>query len=79
MLDGHNTQAYNGMAMAVLKHYGIRRNDIVLLINDTINVSVVTNWLIVGADGICNMHLVNLTCNHAIGKWKRTLDTLPSP
>lgn len=43
MLDGHNTQAYNGMAMAVLKHYGIRRNDIVLLINDMINVSVVTN------------------------------------
>lgn len=43
MPDGHDTQAYNDMTMAVLKHYSIRRNDIVLSINDIINVSIVTN------------------------------------
>ncbi|CAM6007401.1 unnamed protein product [Sphagnum balticum] len=64
----HNAQACNDAAMAVLKHYGIRRNDIVLSINDTMNTSFATSQLIIGTDGTCNMHLANLACDHAIGK-----------
>jgi hypothetical protein len=72
--DGHNAQACNDAAMAVLKRYGIRRNDIVLSINDTMNTSLATNQLIVGTDGTCNMHLANLACDHATGKRKRTIN-----
>jgi hypothetical protein len=68
MPDGHNTQACNDAAMAVLKRYGIHRSDIVLLINDTTNTSFATNRLIVGTDGTCNMHLANLAYDHATGK-----------
>ncbi len=74
MLNGHNAQACNDAAMAVLKCYGIRYNDIVLSINDTMNTSLATSRLIVGADGTCNMHLVNLACDHATRKWKRTVN-----
>jgi hypothetical protein len=66
--DGHNAQACNDAAMAVLKRYGIHRNDIVLSINDTTNTSLATSRLIVGTNGTCNMHLANLACNHATGK-----------
>ncbi|CAM6030958.1 unnamed protein product [Sphagnum balticum] len=74
VLDGHDAQAYNNAAMVILKHYGIRRNDIVLSINDTTNTSVATDRLIAEADDTFNMHLVNLTCDHAIGKRKRTFN-----
>jgi hypothetical protein len=74
VLNGHNAQACNDAAMAVLKCYGIRYNDIVLSINDTMNTSLATSRLIVGADGTCNMHLVNLACDHATGKRKRTVN-----
>jgi hypothetical protein len=72
--DGHNAQACNDAAMAVLKRYGIRRSDIVLSINDTTNMSLATSRLIVGTDGTCNMHLANLACDHATGKRKRTVN-----
>jgi len=60
--------------MAVLKHYGIRHNNIVLSINNTTNTSLATSRLIVGSDGTCNMHLANLACDHATGKRKRTVN-----
>ncbi|CAK9209441.1 unnamed protein product [Sphagnum troendelagicum] len=72
--DGHYAQACNDAAMAVLKRYGIRRSNIVLSINDTMNTSLATSRLIVGTDGTCNMHLANLACDHATGKRKRTLN-----
>ncbi len=72
--DGHNAQACNDATMAVLKRYGIRRNDIVLSINDTTNTSFATSRLIVGTNGTCNMHLANLACDHATGKRKRTVN-----
>jgi hypothetical protein len=60
--------------MVVLKHYGIRHNNIILSINDTTNVSVATGQLIAGTNGTCNMHLENLACDHMTGKWKRMLN-----
>ncbi|CAM6069157.1 unnamed protein product [Sphagnum tenellum] len=75
VLDGHNAQACNNAAMAIVKRYGIRRSDIVLLINDTTNTPLATSRLIVGTDGACNMYLANLACDHAIGKRKRRLST----
>jgi hypothetical protein len=39
----HNAQACNDAAMAVLKRYGIRRSNIVLSINDTMNTSFATS------------------------------------
>jgi len=60
--------------MVVLKRYGIRRSDIVLLINDTTNTSLATSRLIIGTDGTYNMHLANLACDHATGKRKRTVN-----
>jgi len=72
--DGHNAQACNDAAMAVLKRYSIRRSDIILSINDTINMSLATSRLIVGTNGTCNMHLANLACDHATGKRKRTVN-----
>jgi hypothetical protein len=72
--DGHNAQACNDAAMAILKHYGIRRNDIVLSINNTTNMSLVTSRLIIGTDGTCNMHLANLVCDHATRKRKRIVN-----
>ncbi|CAM6017382.1 unnamed protein product [Sphagnum balticum] len=60
--------------MAVLKRYGIRRNDIVLSMNDTTNVSITTSRLIANADGTYNMHLANLACDHMTGKRKNTLN-----
>jgi hypothetical protein len=72
--DGHNAQACNDVAMAVLKRYDIRRSDIVLSINDITNTSLATSRLIVGTDGTCNMHLANLACDHATGKRKRTVN-----
>jgi hypothetical protein len=74
MLDGHNAQACNDAAMAVLKLYGIHCSDIILSINDTTNTSLTTSRLIVGTDGTCNMHLANLACDHATGKRKRTVN-----
>ncbi len=71
MPNGHGAQVCNNMAMAVLKHYDICCNDIVLLINDTTNMSITTSRLIIGTDDTFNMHLVNLACNHATGKRKR--------
>ncbi|CAK9208975.1 unnamed protein product [Sphagnum troendelagicum] len=68
MPDGHNAQACNDAAMAILKRYDIRHIDIILSINDTTNMSFATNQLIVGMDGTCNMHLANLACDHATGK-----------
>jgi hypothetical protein len=62
----HYAQTCNDGAMAILKRYDIRYNDIVLSINDMTNASVATGQLIVGADDTCNMHLVNLACDHAI-------------
>jgi hypothetical protein len=72
--NGHNAQACNNVAMAVLKHYNIHHSDIILSINDTTNTSLATSRLIVGTDGTCNMHLANLACDHAIGKRKRTVN-----
>ncbi len=60
--------------MAILKHYDIRRNNIILSINNTTNMFIVIGRLIVDADDTCNMHLVNLACNHATEKWKRMLN-----
>jgi hypothetical protein len=74
MPNGHNAQACNDVAMAILKHYDICRNDIILSINDTTNTSIATSWLILNIDGTCNMHLANLAYDHAIGKWKMTLN-----
>lgn len=74
MPDGHNVQVCNDTAMAILKHYNICCSDIVLLINDTINVSVTTNRLIAGMDDTCNMHLAKLAYDHMIGKRKRTFN-----
>jgi hypothetical protein len=59
------------MAMAVLKRYSIRRNNIIMSINDMINASIAISQLIVGVDNTYNMHLANLACDHATGKWKR--------
>ncbi len=72
--DGHNAQACNDAAMAVLKRYSIHCSDIVLSINNTMNTSLATSRLIVGTNGTCNMHLVNLACDHATGKRKRTVN-----
>jgi hypothetical protein len=72
--DGHDAQACNDTAMAVLKRYGIRRSDIILSINDTTNASIATDRLIAGMDGTCNMHLANLACDHVTRKRKRTLN-----
>jgi hypothetical protein len=72
--NGHNTQACNDAAMAVLKCYGIHRSDIILSINDTTNTSLATNRLIDGTNGTCNMHLANLACDHVTGKRKRTVN-----
>jgi hypothetical protein len=72
--DGHNAQACNDAAMAVLKRYGIRCSDIVLSINDTTNTSLATSRLIVGTDGTYNMHLANLACDHATGNCKRRVN-----
>jgi len=72
--DGHNAQACNDAAMAVLKRYDIHRSNIVLSINDTMNMSLATSRLIVGTDGTYNMHLANLACDHATGKRKRTVN-----
>jgi hypothetical protein len=66
--DGHNAQACNNAAMAVLKRYDIRRSDIVLSINDTTNMSFTTSQLIVGTDGTYNIHLTNLACDHVTRK-----------
>ncbi len=74
MPDGHNAQACNDAAMAVLKRYSIHRSDIVLLINDTTNTSLATSRLIVGTDGTYNMHLANLACDHATGMRKRMVN-----
>jgi hypothetical protein len=74
MPDGHNAQTCNDVAMVVLKRYDIRRNDIILSINDTMNTSLTTSRLIVGTDGTCNMHLANLACDHATGKRKRMVN-----
>jgi hypothetical protein len=74
MPDGHNAQACNDAAMAVLKRYDIRHNDTVLSINDTTNTSLTTSRLIVGTDGTCNMHLANLACDHVTRKRKRTVN-----
>jgi hypothetical protein len=74
MLNGHNAHACNDAAMAIVKCYGIRRNDIILSINNTTNTSVATDRLIVDVDGTCNMHLANLACNHATQKRKRTFN-----
>jgi hypothetical protein len=74
VLDEHGAQTCNDAAMAVLQCYGIRRNDIFLSINDTINVSITTGRLIAGVDSTYNMHLVNLACDHATEKRKRTLN-----
>jgi hypothetical protein len=68
MPDGHNAQACNNMAMVVVKHYSIRRNDIVLSTNDMTNVSIATDQLIANSDGICNIHFKNLACNHVTRK-----------
>ncbi len=57
-----------------MKHYNICRSDIVLSINYTTNTSLATSRLIVSTDGTCNMHLVNLACDHAIGKRKKTIN-----
>lgn len=72
--DGHGAQACNDAPMAVLKRYGICRNDICLSINNTTNASVATGRLIVDANGTCNMHLANLACVHVTGKRKRMLN-----
>ncbi len=74
VLDRHDTQMCNDVAMAILKHYDIHCNNIILSINNTTNMFVVIDRLIVDADDTCNMHLVNLACNHAIGKGKRTFN-----
>ncbi len=42
VLDEHGTHTCNDAVMAVSKHYGIRYSDIILLINDTTNASIVT-------------------------------------
>jgi hypothetical protein len=68
MLDGHNAQACNDVAMAVLRRYDIYRSDIILSINDTTNASIATSQLILNIDGTCNMHLANLAYDHATGK-----------
>ncbi|CAK9875190.1 unnamed protein product [Sphagnum jensenii] len=68
---GMMPRACNDTTMAILKHYGICRSDIVLSINDTTNMFVTTGRLIADVDDICNMHLANLPCDHAIEKWKR--------
>jgi hypothetical protein len=60
--------------MAILKRYNICHSDNILSINDMTNASIATGQLIVGVDGTYNMHFVNLTCNHATGKRKRTLN-----
>lgn len=70
----HNAQVCNDTAMAVLKRYGIRRNDIILSINNTTNMSVATDRLIASTDGTYNMHLANLAYDHVTGKRKRTLN-----
>jgi hypothetical protein len=72
--DRHDARACNDVAMAILNRYGICHSDIILLINDTNNVSVVTSQLIVGMDGTCNVHLANLACDHTTGKRKRALN-----
>ncbi len=43
VLDGHNAQACNDAVMVILKRYDICRNDIILSINDTMNMSLVTS------------------------------------
>jgi hypothetical protein len=58
------------MAMAILKHYGIHHNNIILLINNTTNASITTCRLIIGTDGTSNMHLAN----RATRKRKRTFN-----
>jgi len=73
MPDGHNAQACNDAAMAVLKRYGIRHSDIILSINDTTNTSLATNRLIVSTDGTCNMHLANLVATMRLGSEKGQL------
>ncbi|CAK9223701.1 unnamed protein product [Sphagnum troendelagicum] len=67
---GMMPKACNDTAMAILKLYGICRSDIVLSINNTTNMFVTTGRLIADVDDICNMHLANLPCDHAIEKWK---------
>ncbi|CAM6014945.1 unnamed protein product [Sphagnum balticum] len=74
LANKHDAQVCNNAAMAVLKRYGIRRNDIFLSINDTTNVSITTDRLIAGMNDTCNMHLANLACDHATGKRKRTFN-----
>jgi hypothetical protein len=74
MPNKHNAQACNDAAMAILKRYGIHCNDIVLSINYTINTFVITSRLITGANGACNMHLVNLASDHTTGKRNRMLN-----
>jgi hypothetical protein len=74
MLDGHNAQACNNAAMAILKCYGICCSDIVLLINGTTNAFIATGRLIANANDTCNTHLANLACDHTTGKRKRTLN-----
>ncbi len=67
-------QACNDVAMAILKRYGIHRSIIILLINDMTNRSIATDQLITDMDNTCNMHLVNLACDHTTRKRKRTLN-----
>jgi hypothetical protein len=74
MLDEGGTQVCNDTTMAILKHYGICRNNIIPSINNTISASIVTGRLIAGTDGTYNMHLANLAYDHATRKWKRTLN-----
>jgi hypothetical protein len=70
VLDEHDAQACNNVAMAVLKHYDIHHSNIIMSINDRINASIATSRLIVDVDNTCNMHLANLAYNHATGKWE---------
>lgn len=59
MRDGHDTQVCNDAAMAILKRYDICHSDIVLLINDMTNASVVTSRLIGKRKRTLNKEIVN--------------------